>query len=104
MGWLVDGFSLRKLVKQANKVASRSSLAAQLQRECEIGLAYVLWLPPFGIFGAHHFYTGDVRKGFLYLLTFGLLGGGWATDFAKIPQLVQRANSTGEAISRQSNT
>ncbi len=34
----------------------------------------------FGIFGAHRFYTGKKKSGFLYLFTFGLLGVGILWD------------------------
>lgn len=33
-----------------------------------------------GMFGGHKFYEGQVGKGVLYLLTFGLLGLGWLAD------------------------
>ncbi len=34
----------------------------------------------FGYFGAHHFYTGRIGMGILYLLTLGLFGIGWIVD------------------------
>lgn len=37
-----------------------------------------------GEFGAHYFYVGRIGKGFLYLLTGGLLGIGWIVDIIKI--------------------
>ncbi|MDR2108298.1 MAG: TM2 domain-containing protein [Coriobacteriales bacterium] len=37
-----------------------------------------------GIFGAHRFYVGKSWSGFLWLLTFGLLGLGWLVDLAVI--------------------
>ena len=37
-----------------------------------------------GVFGAHHFYTGKIGMGILYLLTGGLFCIGWIIDIAKI--------------------
>lgn len=33
-----------------------------------------------GMFGAHHFYSGRILKGILYLFTFGLFYIGWFID------------------------
>ena len=37
-----------------------------------------------GVFGAHHFYVGNVFKGLVYLFTGGLLTIGWIIDLIKI--------------------
>lgn len=37
---------------------------------------YIFW----GFFGAHKFYLGKSRSGFVYLFTFGLFGIGWLID------------------------
>lgn len=37
-----------------------------------------------GIFGAHRFYTGHKKLGWLYLFTFGLIGIGWFIDLILI--------------------
>ena len=34
-----------------------------------------------GIFGAHHFYVGNIGKGLIYLFTLGLFSIGWIVDF-----------------------
>ena len=54
--------------------------------------AYVLWLPPFGLFGLHQFYLGRIRWGIFYLLTGGVFGIGWLVDVFRIPDLVRQAN------------
>lgn len=33
-----------------------------------------------GFIGIHHFYCGNIKRGFLYLFTFGLFGLGWFVD------------------------
>ena len=38
----------------------------------------------FGIIGAHHFYTGKMGMGVLYILTLGLFGIGWIIDCIRI--------------------
>ncbi len=37
-----------------------------------------------GMFGAHRFYAGKPTSGFVYLLTFGLMGFGWLWDMIQI--------------------
>ena len=46
----------------------------------DLGVALLLCLL-LGEFGAHYFYVGRIRKGILYILTFGLLGIGIVIDF-----------------------
>ena len=38
----------------------------------------------FGMFGAHHFYTGHYILAIIYLLTFGVFTFGWMFDFVRI--------------------
>lgn len=38
----------------------------------------------FGYLGAHKFYTGQSKMGFVYLCTVGLFGIGWIYDLVKI--------------------
>jgi TM2 domain-containing membrane protein YozV len=56
-----------------------------------------MWLPPFGIFGAHHFYTGRTRWGILYVLTAGLCGCGWLSDFFRLEFFLTQARKRKEA-------
>lgn len=37
-----------------------------------------------GVFGGHYFAIGRYKKGFLYLLTGGILGFGWLYDIKRI--------------------
>ncbi len=37
-----------------------------------------------GMFGAHHFYVGNIKKGLLYCCTMGLCMFGWIGDIFKI--------------------
>lgn len=56
-------------------------------------VAYLLWLTPLGFIGAHHFYLGRDRQGFLWATTCaGIFGIGWLRDFWRIPTYVNEAN------------
>lgn len=37
-----------------------------------------------GMYGGHHYYMGNIRKGLLYTFTAGLLGIGWIIDIVKL--------------------
>ena len=54
--------------------------------------AYVLWFF-WGLAGAHRFYLGKVRTGFLYLISGGLLGIGWLYDLFFMPSHVLYCNA-----------
>ena len=55
-------------------------------------VAYLLWLT-LGFIGAHHFYLGRDRQGFLWAATCaGIFGIGWLRDFWRIPTYVNEAN------------
>ena len=55
-------------------------------------VAYLLWLT-LGFIGAHHFYLGRDRHGFLWATTCaGIFGIGWLRDFWRIPAYVNEAN------------
>lgn len=51
------------------------------EQTLSLGRAYLMWLPLFGLVGAHHFYLNRPGWGILFLCTFGLLGCGWIFDF-----------------------
>ena len=57
-----------------------------------VGLAYLLWLPPFGMLGMHRFYTGRWLSGLLWMATFAFCGVGLAIDAAFIPRMVEDHN------------
>jgi len=54
-------------------------------------VAYLLWFF-LGIFSAHRFYLKKYRTAILYLLTFQLLGIGWAFDLELLGGMVDRYN------------
>lgn len=37
-----------------------------------------------GLFGAHHYYVGNIGKGLLYTFTVGIMSIGWFVDLIKI--------------------
>jgi TM2 domain-containing membrane protein YozV len=65
-----------------------------------VGVAYGLWaLCLVGLAGIHRFYAGRYVTGFIWLLTFGLVGIGLVYDLFRIPFLVERKND--ELIQRR---
>ncbi|MFH8467870.1 MMPL family transporter [Streptomyces sp. NPDC017991] len=62
-------------------------------------VAYLWWLS-LGLFGAHHFYLGRTRWGWLYLATAGIGGLGWLADPFLIPRQVRTANACLPAQAR----
>ena len=60
----------------------------------EVGIAYALMLFSFiGVCGIQHFYMGKVGRGFLWLITFGLLGIGLLIDLFTLPQQIKIINA-----------
>jgi TM2 domain-containing membrane protein YozV len=60
----------------------------------EIGVAYALMLfSLIGVCGIQHFYMGKVGRGFLWLITFGLLGIGLLIDLFTLPQQIKNINA-----------
>ena len=57
-----------------------------------LAIAYLWWFF-LGLFGAHHFYLGQHRRGWLYLGTAGLCGLGWLVDPFLLPRQVRGANA-----------
>ena len=56
-----------------------------------LGIAYLLFFL-FGWSGAHRFYLGKTRSGFLFMFTGGLFGFGLIHDFFSLPHMVREAN------------
>jgi TM2 domain-containing membrane protein YozV len=54
-------------------------------------VAYLLWMF-FGIFGAHRFYLDDYNLGFMFFITGGFCGIGWAIDGLLIADMVEHCN------------
>lgn len=86
IGWLIDLFRIPSMVKTAN------AKDPTITEKKSVGAAYALGLSPLGLLGFHHFYLRRPLWGFLYVITFGLLGVGYIVDWFRIPVLVKRAN------------
>jgi Predicted membrane protein len=64
-----------------------------MQKEYNLGVAYVLWLVSgCGCLGFHRFYLGKVGTGILWMLSGGLCGIGCIYDAATLPRQVHEAN------------
>jgi len=61
-------------------------------KDCELSIieAYTFLLPG-GIFGLHHFYLSNTKRGVLYLCTLGFFGLGVVVDLFRLPCLVKEA-------------
>ena len=60
----------------------------------ELGIAYALMLfSLIGVCGVQHFYMGKIGRGFLWLITFGLLGIGLLIDLFTLPQQIKNINT-----------
>lgn len=57
-----------------------------------VSVSFLLWLPPFGLFGAHHAYLGKTKWAMASALTLNVLLMGWIADAFRIPELVFTAN------------
>lgn len=55
-------------------------------------LARLLWLPPFGLFGAHRFYLDRTGTGIAMMFTLGGSGAWWLVDFFLIPGMIRKFN------------
>lgn len=67
------------------------TLHADSASPATLGLDTFILTVCLGFTGAHWFYLGRPRWGWLYLSTFGLLGVGWALDMIRVPSLVSRS-------------
>ena len=59
-------------------------------------LAYLLWLPPMGWFGLHHFYMRRDLHGFLMLTTFGGFVAGYIRDLFCISRFLKESRRDKE--------
>lgn len=67
---------------------------AKTYEKKEAGIAYALMLFTLvGVAGVQHFYMGKIARGFVWLLTFGLLGIGTLIDIFTIPGQIRKVNS-----------
>lgn len=67
---------------------------AKTYEKKEAGIAYGLMLFTLvGVAGVQHFYMGKVLRGFIWLLTFGLLGIGTLVDIFTIPGQIRKVNN-----------
>lgn len=80
IGWIVDLFRMPKLVKKAG-LGTKS-----------VGTAYIMAMPPFGLFGAHHYYLGNYALGATYTWSLGIFTVGWIVDLFRMKGLVKAAN------------
>jgi RND superfamily putative drug exporter len=71
--------------------AESQATPVTLPRRKSAAVAYVWWLF-LGLFGAHWFYLGNRRRGWLYLCTVGLLGLGWLVDPFTLPRQIRTKN------------
>ena len=90
IGWMLDFVRMPFLVSRAEDKAG-----GKAQVEYHKDDVYLLWMS-FGLFGAHHFYLKRYRWGFIYLVTFGILGVGWIADAFRIPKIIKEMNEQAE--------
>lgn len=87
VGYIVDWCRFPILLKRYNKEKEIGHTSHK-----HLDDAYLLWFPPVGFLGFHHFYLNRPLWGILYMFTFGLLGIGWLIDFCRMPKLVENCN------------
>ncbi|CAC5406608.1 unnamed protein product [Mytilus coruscus] len=83
IGWVLDGFFMPSLVEQSNTKEKFST-------DLEILKTYLIAASPFGILGAHQYYSGRKLWGLSYTLTLGGLGIWWLFDLFRISAIVHR--------------
>ncbi len=67
-------------IHQEPQVRIEQSSLPEAQKSPKSRLIALLLCIFFGLFGVHRFYMGHKGLGFLYLFTYGLMGGGWVWD------------------------
>nr|XP_054750654.1 uncharacterized protein LOC129256490 [Lytechinus pictus] len=102
LGWIIDWFRIKSLVKKCNQETREAQIRGYKLYSpmypgplTKISLcdAYMLWLPPIGLFGFYQYYLGRSRYGLYHTLTFGRCGLGWLLDFCRLPAMVRKANA-----------
>ncbi|XP_067653531.1 uncharacterized protein [Haliotis asinina] len=83
LGYVVDLVRVPWLVENANLEIRHPERRGMKY----LGDAYLLWFPPFGLLGFHHFYLGHFYTGVCYALTVGALGICWLLDVILLPVL-----------------
>lgn len=83
VGWLIDVFLIPRMADKADHRFREGAL--------NYDVAWLL-LTFLGVFGIHRFYQGKLFTGFLYLISGGLLGIGWAYDFCTLNTQLDRLN------------
>lgn len=84
IGWLVDLLLIPGMVEKASEKFPAKGLY-------DYNIAWLL-LTFLGMFGAHHFYLRHWVRGFIWLLTGGILGIGYLYDFWTLNQQVREVS------------
>lgn len=84
IGWIVDLCRMKKLVSAAKNGINKRSVKT----------AYIMAVPPFGLFGAYHYYLGNYALGIVHTCTLGIFGIGWVVDLFRMKGLVAAANDS----------
>jgi hypothetical protein len=70
--------------------------ATESSFDCEpkkLSTSYLLWLPPMGLVGAHHYYLRNKFMAIFCTLTLGGVGVIWLVDLVRMKTLVDRENA-----------
>ncbi|XP_054750655.2 uncharacterized protein LOC129256491 [Lytechinus pictus] len=92
IGWAVDLFRMPWLVRKANEDVTKMKAGIKVEDPSYSLMDAYLMAVPLGLFGFHHFYLGNTRRGILFLCTFGVFGLGWLADLFQMPLIVSEAN------------
>ncbi len=83
IGWIMDVFLIPAMDAEADNRYAQGPI--------DYSIAWLLLLF-LGMFGIHHFYTGNVVLGIIWLLTGGLCGFGILYDFCTLNDQVDELN------------